>query len=264
MTPNSKASDRMAFPFSEREQRSTELEEVASSQVKTVTILLPTLNEEEAIGNVLDEIPAERLRSMGFAVSVLVVDGHSTDGTALIAARRGARILGQTGSGKGWAVRTGLEKSDGDYLVMLDADFSYPADRIPDFLNRLANGADVVVGSRLRGHVEEGAMRPINVLGNRLLSLLASTLYGHAISDVCSGMWAFGPSAMKALSLDSIGFEVEAEIFAMSVKQRLVIEEIPIVYRRRKGEAKLGGIAIGLRIAVKLVTTRFMARRQMS
>ena len=226
--------------------------------MKAVTILLPTLNEEAGITHVLDEIPVDDIRAGGFEPEVLVVDGRSNDRTALVASERGATVVTQEGRGKGWAVRTGFEMSQSEYLVMLDADYTYPAAMIPEFLQGLEEGTDIVFGSRLRGTLEPGAMRPLNVLGNRALSFFASALYGRRISDVCSGMLALGPRAKKAIVLNSSGFEVEAEIFAQAVKQGLRVREIPIPYRCRKGEPKLGSISDGLKIAAKLLRKRFV------
>ena len=216
------------------------------------------MNEEAGIGSVIDEIPMEILHSMGYASRVVIVDGHSTDATARIARSRGVEVIPQMGAGKGWAVRTAFQLLDPGYLVMLDADFTYPANRIPALLSELEAGADVIVGSRLRGSIEEGAMRPLNVIGNRFLSFLASSLYGQRVSDVCSGMWAFGPRARETLELNSEGFEVEAEIFAQAVKHGLRVREIPIPYRRRMGDEKLGSVSDGIRIASKLIRKRFV------
>ena len=228
-----------------------------SLRPREVAILLPALNEEAALGNVLDQIPIENLRASGYDPLVMIVDGHSIDRTAEVAANRGASVLAQDGVGKGWAVRTGMAAITSDYTVMLDADDTYPAARIPEFLYHLDSGADVVVGSRFQGTIESGAMSSLNFLGNKMLSFLASTLYGQEISDVCSGMWAFGPRARNALRMNSIGFEVEAEMFAQSVKRGLRIREIPIEYRRRTGRAKLQSVRTGVRIAAKLVRKRF-------
>jgi dolichol-phosphate mannosyltransferase len=226
--------------------------------LRTLTILLPALNEAAAIGQVLDELPMEMLQSMGYVPRVVIVDGHSTDATAAIARSHGVDVLPQIGTGKGWAVRTGLAAARTDYLVMLDADYTYPAGKIPELLSHLDRGADVVIGSRIDGAIEEGAMRPLNVLGNRFLSFLASTLYGQRTSDVCSGMWAFGPRAKDVLSLNSRGFELEAEMFAQAVKNGLRVKEVPIAYRRRVGEQKLANFSDGLSIAAKLVRKRFV------
>ncbi len=232
--------------------------EPAQHLFRTVTILLPALNEEAAIGRVLDELPIETMRSMGYVPRVVVVDGHSTDATVAVARSHGVDVLPQMGTGKGWAVRTGLQKIRSDHVIMLDADFTYPAIKIPALLRQLEGGADIVVGSRFRGLMDEGAMRPINVLGNRFLSFLASALYGQRITDVCSGMWAFGPRAIAALDLNSEGFEVEAEIFAQAVKSGLRMEEIPIPYRRRIGQEKLRSVSDGVHIASNLIRRRFV------
>ncbi len=231
---------------------------VAETSLKSLTILLPALDEEDGIGEVIESIPAQAITAAGYRASILVVDGHSKDMTRRIAEEKGARILLQKGEGKGFAVRTGLESSDSDFLVMMDADNSYPADAIPKFLGLLEDGADIVMGSRLAGHIEDGAMSDLNRAGNRILSFAASLLFGRKTTDVCTGMWGFNRKALSVLDLNSSGFEIESEIFAKAVKGNLRIHEVPIRYSRRRGIAKLGSLDCGFKIGFKLLRKRFM------
>lgn len=225
---------------------------------KTLTVLLPALNEEDGIGDVIDSIPTQEIADAGYSTTILVVDGHSTDRTIEIARRKGAKVLFQNGRGKGFAVRMGFESLDSDFLVMMDADKTYPSGEMPVFLELLEQGADIVMGSRLLGDIDTGAMSDLNRAGNRILSFMASRLYGRITTDVCTGMWGFSRRAVESLRLNSSGFEVEVEMFAQAAKAGLVIREVPISYSRRKGQAKLGSLGSGLSIALKLLRKRFV------
>lgn len=224
----------------------------------SLTVLLPALNEECAIGKVIDEVTFCSLNSMGYSTTLLVVDGHSTDNTIDVARSKGADVLLQEGKGKGAAVRKALKYDKSEYLVMMDADYTYPADCILSLLQELRSGADVVIGSRITGHIHPGAMPRVNYIGNRLLSCLASALYLKWITDLCSGMWALGPKARAQLVLNSDRFEIEAEMFAQASKANLKISEVPIDYRRRIGKEKLGGVIDGVSIASKLLRKRLV------
>jgi len=220
-----------------------------------VLIILPAYNEEPAITDVIHGV---RAACNGFKADILVVDGNSTDKTKQRAIEAGARVVAQPNHGKGEAVRVGLSQLDDHFaVVILDADGSYPPERIPDLVARIERGADIVVGSRLRGRIEDGAMSELNYLGNRLLSVLASALWRQQISDVCSGMWAFRAGRINQMRLNSQHFEIEAELFSLACRAQLRLEEVPIEYRRRVGLPKLRSIRSGLSIALKLVRKRF-------
>ena len=223
----------------------------------SITILLPAKNEESGIETTFAALPIQRLTQLGYPVEILVADGKSHDRTREVAERHGARVVSQLGTGKGRAVRSALDVAKGDLVVMLDADATYPARAIPAFVAALEEGADVVMGSRFLGHIEEGAMKPLNGVGNRGLSWLASLLYGRKCTDVCTGMWAFRRETMRGLGLTSTHFEIEAEMFARAAKSDLRITELPIAYGRREGVTKLGSVVDGFRIGAALVRCRF-------
>ncbi|RLF49860.1 MAG: mannosyltransferase [Thermoplasmata archaeon] len=223
--------------------------------MKLISVLLPAYNEEGSIGDVIRAIPIRRLREMGFETEIIVVDGKSEDRTREIAKSFGAKVYIQPKKGKGDAVRFGLKKCRGEYIVMLDADNTYPADKIPLMIEILEkNSADVVMGSRFAGEIEDGAMTMLNYFGNLILSRMAYMMFpnGHKITDVCTGMWAFRASAIKNLKLEAEGFDIEAELYAKLVKEGCKIIEIPIKYNRRKDKPKLrafkDGICIGIRL----------------
>ena len=228
-----------------------------------ISILLPALDEESTIESVIDGIPTEHLKNKGFDIEIMVVDGHSKDRTQEIAKEKGARVLTQRGKGKGMGVRKAFEVFDGDYLFMMDADDTYPGYRILDMLPLLQNGKyDVVMGSRLKGKIQPGAMSKLNYLGNKILTRTANRLFsnGHKISDLCTGMWGFKGDVVKNLDLSAVHFEIEAEMFAKCNKKGYKIGEVPIEYRKRTTASKLNSMTHGPKIFSRLLTERFFNR----
>jgi glycosyltransferase involved in cell wall biosynthesis len=225
--------------------------------VKKVSVVLPALNEEEAIGKVIDEIPVEELESKGYQTEIIVVDNGSTDKTAEIAAAQGAKVISEPNRGKGRAIRTGFGTVSGDFVFMLDSDFTYPAGYITQMVDMLEGGYDVVLGSRLNGSVEHGAMKRLNLLGNHLLAFLANLLYGTRISDLCTGFWGFKVDVVRSLNLDAVGFELEANMLIEVAKRGYKISEVPIQYRKRATASKLGSIRAGWEIGKTIVRKRF-------
>ena len=222
----------------------------------TVVIILPTLNEEETIGKVIDEIPQAILREKGYQAKVLVVDGSSADLTRQIAQERGAEVIVEPRRGKGRAMRSAFERVEADFVFMLDADYTYPATYIPDMLDILHQGCDVVIGSRLKGEREKGAMTCLNTIGNHLLTLMANMLYLTRISDLCTGYWGLKGNIIPRLRLSATGFNFEAELFSQIVKNGYSIGEVPIYYRRRPTPTKLSSIKDGLTIGWTLLSRR--------
>jgi len=221
-----------------------------------ILIVLPTLNEEQTIGRVIDEIPRKTLEGVGYKVRLLVVDGNSADRTRQIAEEKGASIVTERRRGKGIAVTKALSAVDADFIFMLDTDYTYPAGYIPDML-KLLEEHHAVIGSRMRGRRQKGAMSRLNLVGNYLLSLIATVFYGKRISDVCSGFWGFRGEVVKKLSLRATAFDLEAEIFSQLTRRGYSIAEIPIDYRRRLSPPKLRSLRDGTRIGWALITRRF-------
>lgn len=204
---------------------------------------------------VLSKMPRGQLRRLGFDLMIQLLDGGSVDRTREFAREHGAEVYVQKGWGKGSALRQFLPSLHSDYCVILDSDATYPPQRIPSFANALRDGAPVVLGSRFKGRIHDGAMSSANKMGNRLLSLFASTLYGQRVSDVCSGMWGFRTSVLKSFALSADGFDLEANIYAECVRHGIPIVEVPIPYYPRLGSAKLR-VRTGLRIAWSLLLNR--------
>ncbi|MEL9989872.1 MAG: glycosyltransferase family 2 protein [Thermoproteus sp.] len=205
-----------------------------------VTVVIPTLNEAEGIVKVLEE-----LRGIG-ASNVLVVDGGSTDGTAELARRMGARVIFQEGRGKADAVKTALRRVETPYVVVMDGDFTYPAEHVKDIVAKLREGYDEVIGARR--YVEPGAMSRLFAFGNKVLTWWFNLLFGTHLTDVLSGMYGLRREAVADALFATRGFSVEVEI-AAHVASAGEIAEVPIRYRRRVGKKKLK-MHHGLQIAL--------------
>jgi dolichol-phosphate hexosyltransferase len=219
-----------------------------------VTIVVPAKNEEAAIGRTLRCLPVTTLAAMGLGCEVVVLDGQSQDGTVAIARRWGARIITDREPGKGNALRHARPQLGGDYIVMLDGDGTYAAEAVAAAVAALDRGADVVMGRR---RILPGAMKPVNRVGNRLLSLAARMLYLRRCPDVCTGLWGFRREALLRLPLRSRGFGLEAELFALSARLRLRMAVVEVDYLPRHGPSKLGFARDGFRIARRLLRSRF-------
>ena len=204
-----------------------------------ISVVLPCLNEEEAIGGVVDQAWAG-IRSTGLRGEVIVVDNNSTDRSADIAAEHGATVVAEREPGYGSAYLRGLETAQGAYVVMGDADGTYPIAELGPFVERLAAGDDLVLGSRFDGTIHRGAMPWANrYLGNPILTGMLNLFFGVKISDAHCGMRAIRRDALPVLELHSTGMEFASEMVFKAYRRGLGVSEIPIDYYPRAGESKL-------------------------
>ena len=240
---------------------------------RELCIILPALNEAKTVGTVIQRIPLARLRGDGLVPRVLVVDGKSVDATCDVARLHGAEIVAQVGRGKGNAIRQvhqALKEEAAHapralavprYFVVLDADATYPPERIPDLVEKLASGANLVLASRLNGTMESGAMTNLNRLGNSLLTGMFRLLNGVAVSDACTGMYGFDEEVFHSLDLKADGFDVEADIFSSACLAGARIDEVEIHYGRRDGTPRLTPLRAGIRIAIRIFLRRIQGLR---
>src|SRR5437763_2344459 len=203
---------------------------------------MPGLDEEAAAGAVVDEAWAGIERS-GRSGEVIVVDNGSTDRSAEIAVEHGATVVHEPRRGYGRAYLTGIAQAQGNYVVMADADGTYPVADLPAFVDALEEGSDLVLGSRFRGRIHEGAMPWSNSwIGNPILTGLLNRLFGIKVSDAHCGMRALRRSALPALDLHSTGMEFASEMVFKAFRRGLRVSEIPIDYFPRTGESKLSRV----------------------
>ena len=234
-------------------------------KLRGITILLPTLDEANGLRMVVDRIPFEAIKAEGWNTRILVVDGGSTDGTIELASKLNCEIIKQhSGRGKGRGLREAFSffmNSNDEALIMMDADGTYRPEEIISLIKRLnEEDVDIVIGSRMKGWIEAGAMTRRNWVGNHILTWLAVFLHRTYISDLCTGYWALTRNAIKQMQLNSIGFEIEAEMYASAAHNGLQIREVPIHYDKRIGHSKLGSIGDGFRIAMKIIRRRFVGK----
>lgn len=208
---------------------------------KNVTVIIPTLNEEKGIGEVV-----ESFKNLGF--DVLVIDGNSKDRTREIAREKGARVVLQTGKGKGNAIAEAFKLVDSEIVVLVDGDGSYPAEEVWKLLEPIEKGvAEHVVGNRFAKY-EKGAFTRLNLFGNKLINLFFRFAYGVELTDILSGYRAIKKDVYKSIEIRKSGFEVEAELTVETLAKGFKIVEVPISYRKREGKTKLRPIRDGLRI----------------
>ena len=220
--------------------------------------MLPTLDEEGALEDIHLRIPIEELKQKGYSTRVVVVDGGSRDKTLDIAVELGCEVIKQWGEGKGVGMRQGFKKfleTGDDVLVMLDCDGTYHPEEITRMVLSIPNDG-IAIGDRLHGNLQPDAMTSTNWIGNQLLTWLAVALHGKTINDLCSGFWAFSRKSLERLQLNSMRFEIEAEMYASCAHLDIPIRHVPITYSKRVGEAKLGSIKDGTSIARKLIIRR--------
>lgn len=213
-----------------------------------VCVLVPTLDEAETIGEVLDGF-----REHGFE-NLLVVDGGSTDGTREIAEEHGARVVVQSGHGKGQAIREAISYIDAPYVLMLDGDATYDPADAQQMLEPLFEGrADHVIGDRF-ANMHEDAMPRLNMLGNRLINGAFSSIHGRDLGDILSGYRAFTRASIERFELESDGFTIETEMAVECVKHRISTAVVPISYHPRPDESdtNLHPVKDGGRIIVSL------------
>ena len=215
-----------------------------------VSVLLPTLDEAETVGDVVAGFIEE-----GFD-DVLVVDGNSTDGTPEIARENGARVLTQSGRGKGQAVREGVAHVDRPYVLMADGDGTYRPEDADRMLEPLFEGpAEHVIGDRF-ADMEEGARTRLNAAGNVLINRLFATVHGRDLGDILSGYRAFTRESFERFALGADGFGIETELAVECVRQGVPTAVVPIRYEARPGgsETNLHPFRDGGRILLTLYT----------
>jgi hypothetical protein len=220
-------------------------------------LLLPTLNEEHGLSRTLEQLAEVPFRGSVAPPEVVVVDGHSTDGTRRIAEEHGLQVLEQTGRGKGAAVREGLlwARTEGfDSVAVMDADATYPASSLPALFALLDLGRDLVVGVRRPDLPPSVSLRDlVHRVGNGLLNYTAAQLSRKPVHDICSGFWGVRTEHLHELALESSGFDIEAELFIKGFRRGLRVAQIPVRYSPRVGEAKLHAVRDGSRIFLAIL-----------
>lgn len=224
----------------------TEREEVK------IEIIIPTLNEEKTIEELINNI---RSCLLPIELSILVIDGGSTDRTVDICKSRNVRFLVQKGKGKGNAMREAVDHSEADIVVFIDGDGTYSPSDLGLLLEPLLNGkSDMVVGSRILGKRQRGAISIFHTLGNKLFNRAINFAMKSSITDSLSGYRALYKKTFSDLILFSDSFEIEVEMTVEALAKGYKVLEVPINYSIRKGsDTKLDPFGDGIKISRTLL-----------
>lgn len=223
-----------------------------NSRPPSVLVIIAALNEEKGIGLSLAE-----LRMVLPDSKYLVVDGNSADRTVESAKELGAEILFQEDIGKGDAIAQAIKSvnSDVHYVILTDADYTYPAKSVPEMIRILEEHPDVgmVCGNRFNHSLTLSAMKSFFFVGNKVLALTHRFINGVHLNDPLTGLRVIRWQILKDWEPKSKGFDIEAEINHRVENKGYKIVEIPIQYRSRVGEKKLK-LKHGLTIFKRIVT----------
>jgi len=217
-----------------------------------ISIIIPTLNEEKAIGKVLREIPKKALKRE-HELEILVIDGASTDNTKSIARNRGAKVITEKRKGYGRAYKTGFKHATGNVIVTADGDYTYSMSIIPSLIEILEKeNLDFITTNRFR-YMDKKSMTPLHKIGNQILTIATQLLFRININDSQSGMWIFRKNILHQLNLESDSMSFSEEIKIEAYKKGLRCKEIPIRYRMRIGEVKLNTFKDGIKNLIFLI-----------
>ncbi len=224
-----------------------------SPSAARIAVIIPALNEEQSIGRVLDAIP-KRLHA-----DVIVVDNGSTDGTARIARGHGARVVHEPQRGYGAACLAGIAAlGPAEVVAFLDADFSDSPEVLSDLVDPILSGrADFVVGSRMRGAREPGALPLHSRFGNWLAGMILTHLYGQPTTDL-GPFRAIRRETLDRLKMQDKGFGWTVEMQAKAARMHARTLEIPVPYRKRIGRSKItGSLKASAQASIIILSTAF-------
>ncbi|MDB9250832.1 glycosyltransferase [Halorubrum ezzemoulense] len=218
-----------------------------SDTTPQLSVVMPTLNEEAGIRTCIEWIKTavEELQ----VLTEIIISDSSTDRTPEIAREMGAIVVEPDGEGYGYAYRYAFERTRGTYIAMGDADTTYDFKQIPRLLDHLEEtGGDMVMGSRLDGEIEDGAMPSLHqYIGNPALTRFLNTFYRAGVSDAHSGFRIFTREAYETMDWETTGMEFASEMIMDAGSKDLEIVEVPIVYHEREGEETLDSFRDGWR-----------------
>ena len=221
-------------------------EKQTNSKKSKVSVVIPAKDEEETIGDVLDDINTEIKKDKEYTWEIIVIADHCVDKTEEIAKSKGAKVLINEGNaGKGNALAVGFKEASGDYIIMMDADYSHRPEHMKAFLGALSKeNVGLVIGSRSLGGSDEYTF--VRTLGNIFLTSCVNFLFHLKLSDSLNGYKAFRKNIVKKRPCSCNAFEIEIELIYNTLLEKQKIAEIPSHERERAGgEMKSNAIIHG-------------------
>lgn len=217
----------------------------------SVKVCIPTLNEEESIGDVIDNI-----RDIGY--DPVVIDGGSYDRTREIAENKQCEVKIQSrDGGKGSAMKDAFDIIDEEIIVFIDGDKTYEPEHIDKLVKPIKNSDyKHVIGSRFSS-MEKDAMSLTHIFGNRMINLTFRLLYGFYLIDILSGFRAIKKSEINNLDIKSDGFDIETELTSLCIKNNIKTTTVPTNYYNRGGHSKLSGFQDGWKIFARMIECYF-------
>jgi glycosyltransferase involved in cell wall biosynthesis len=225
---------------------STTVATTPETAVPRVSVVIPCLNEAE---NIVECVTRARTVLAGHDLlgEVIVADNGSDDGSPELAKQAGALVVHEPRRGYGSAYLAGFAAARGEYVVMADADLTYDWNEIPHFVEKLDEGAELVMGDRM-DNIHPGAMPWLHrYVGNPVLSGILNLFFRTGVRDAHCGMRAFRREILPRLDLRTTGMEFASEMVIRASKEKLDIRQIPIEYHPRGGESKLSSFRDGWR-----------------
>ncbi|MDH5483408.1 MAG: glycosyltransferase family 2 protein [Candidatus Bathyarchaeota archaeon] len=223
-----------------------------------VSVVIPAFNEEKTIGTVISDT-VSAMDSLETPYEIIVVDDGSTDNTRRIATGYKAMVLyNGKNRGKGYALRKGFRHAQGDIIVTIDADGTHKPKEIPDMINPLFNGIDIVTGSRFLGQKKNSTSK-LNRIGNFLFNTTIMILTRKRITDSQTGFRAFKKKVLHKFNLESLGYEIETELTLKGLKNGFIFQEKPVnCDQRRYNKSKLNILSDGTKIFKTILKAHFI------
>lgn len=221
---------------------------------KTIAVIIPALNEEKTLPKTLRDIPKSLVDE------VIVVDNGSTDQTPSIAREQGAIVLHESMKGYGYPCLRGIEYLKGkmpDIVIFLDANYSDHPEEMPQLVEPIIKeNYDLVLGSRVMGKFEEGALRVPVYFGNLLAIILIRLLYGFKYTDIGPFRAIKFNKLLELNMYDNLGWTIEMQVKA--IKKNFRIKEVPVSYRKGTGKSKITGNIKGIiKVGYRIIWTVF-------
>lgn len=215
--------------------------------MKILTVIIPALNEELGIRQVIKEIPIKRLSELGYLTEIMVIDNGSKDKTKLIAREEGASIIVQPVKGYGNAYKAGFANANGEIIATGDADMTYPFSILPIVLKKMEKEKlDFINTNRLKT-VNKEVMSRSHIFGNYLLTTIMKFLFNTPFKDSQSGMWIFKKDIWEKLNVTSSGMSFSQELKIEAFVNGFKCDEVQIDYRARAGKEKLNTVRDGMK-----------------